>query len=53
MKATFIILAVILAIGTWWVLATLNLAPSYRCGTSIGPAGPLEICYWGRQERVF
>jgi hypothetical protein len=53
MKATFIVLAVLLAVGTYWVLASLNLAPSYRCGTSIGPAGPSEVCYWDTRERVY
>lgn len=52
-KATFIFVAVVLALGTWWVLAGLGAAPSYRCGSAKGPGGSVDVCYWATQERVF
>ena len=52
-KITFTVLAVILALGAWWALAATGVTPSRRCGTSLGPNGPSDVCYWATEERVF
>jgi hypothetical protein len=52
-KVAFIVLAVLSALGAYWALASVGAAPSYRCGSAMGPEGVVEVCYWDKEERVF
>lgn len=52
-KAAFILLAILSALGAYWALASVGAEPSYRCGSAMGPNGVFEVCYWDNEERIF
>lgn len=49
----FLFLAIVLALGAYWALASVGTTPTRRCGTAMGPNRTADTCYWGVEERIF
>ncbi len=47
-KRWFYFLVLLLIVLIYLALVSLGVLPTYQCGTTLGPNGPIEWCGWYR-----
>jgi hypothetical protein len=45
-KWWFYVVIAVIVIFLYYILGSLGVIPTYQCGTTMGPNGPVDWCDW-------